>query len=407
MKSRFLGLVGAVVMVAAACGGSGGGTAANSPSSSVPFNVISVAGISGSTGALAASFHFGMQSAAIVLNQQGGILGHKIKITTYDTGGSATNGVSLLTQQLTSTPPDGGTWNFCQCGGSSDEALAENPIAGQYKVISVTNTGATQLQDPKQFPYHFNNSTDARLTAKYLVADVQKMSFKKLALFTSDAAYGQTENQQIGAQLKAANIPYINLTFSATAVDDSPALLQLQSQGVDLIIWSGLGANIGTVLKDRKKIGWNVPMVGDLGVSSSDDLALVGGDKSALTGTSIFAFTADVAGSSISSTASFKNFADTLQTVAPVITGPLHNYLSGWDALQLMKLAATQAGSLDNDKMKAALENLTVPSSAQLLLSPSGFGWTSASHAPVNPADEFEIVSVGPLVNGQFVPPTS
>ena len=36
-------------------------------------------------------------------------------------------------------------------------------------MISVTNTGATQLQDPKQFPYHFNNSTDARLTAQFLV----------------------------------------------------------------------------------------------------------------------------------------------------------------------------------------------------------------------------------------------
>lgn len=403
MRGRFLALTGVAVMVAMACGNSNTGT----PASSAPFNVISVAGVTGATGSLAAAFHYGMQSAALVLNAQGGILGHQIQITTFDTGGSATNGVSLLTQQLTGTPPNGGTWNFCQCGGSSDEALAENPIAGQYKVISVTNTGATQLQDPKQFPYHFNNSTDARLTAQFLVADVQKLTFKKLALFTSDAAYGQTENQQIGAQLKSANIPYINLTFSANAVDDSPALLQLQAQGVDLIIWSGLGANIGTVLKDREKIGWNVPMVGDLGVSSSDDLGLVGGDKNALAGTSIFAFTADVSGSSISSTTAFKQFASTLQSVVPVITGPLHNYLSGWDALQLMKLAATQAGSLDNDKMKAALENLTVPSSSSLLLSPPGFGWTPASHAPVNPASEFEIVKVGPLLNGQFVPPTS
>ena len=401
MRGRYLALSAVALVMAMACGSS------SSAGTTTPFNVLSVAGISGATGSLALAFHQGMESAATVINSQGGILGHQIKITTFDTGGSATTGVSLLTQQLTGAPPTGGTWNFCQCGGSSDEALAENPVAGQYKVISVTNTGATQLQDPSQFPYHFNNSTDARLTAKYLVADVQQLTFKKLALFTSDAAYGQTENKQIGTALTAAGIPYINLTFAAAAVDDSPALLQLQAKGVDLIIWSGLGANIGTVLKDREKIGWNVPMVGDLGVSSSDDLKLVGGDAAALNGTSIFAFSADVHGSSISSSTAFQNFITRLKTITPTIAGPLHNYISGWDALQLMKLAATQANSLDSDKLKAALENLTVPSSNSLLLSPSGFGWTPTSHAPINPSNEFEIVKVGPLQDGQFVPPSS
>jgi len=390
-------------MLTAACGSSSSST--GTQASAIPFNVLSVASLTGATGSLPAAFHNGMQAAALVINNEGGILGHKILITTFDSAGSATNAVSILTQQLNSTPPNGGTWNFCQCGGTSDEALAENPIAGQQKVISVTNTGATQLQDPKQFPYHFNNSTDANLTAKYLVAGVKSMTFSKLALFTSDAAYGQTERKTIGTELKNAGINYVDLTFSASSVDDTPALLQLQSQGVDLIIWSGLGANIGTVLKDREKIGWNVPMVGDLGVSSSDDLGLVGGDKNALTGTKIFAFTADVAGSSIASTAEFQLFLSTLKEVSVVISGPLHNYLSGWDALQIMKLAAEQAGSLDPDKMKAALENLTVPTAnSPLLLSPPGFGWTSTSHAPVNPATEFTIVNVGPVVQGQFQP---
>jgi branched-chain amino acid transport system substrate-binding protein len=400
---RIAWLMGLAVLLVAACGGNSNAPAATS---SVPFNVLSIAAITGANGASGLAFLQGMKAAAIVVNKEGGILGHQVAVQALDPQGNATTAVSMLNQSIDSGPSSG-SWNLCACGGTSDENLAENPVAGKAKLVSITQGGAAQLNDPKTFPYHFNDGSDAALTAKYLAQDVQKLKFTKLALLTEDVAYCQSDISMVGTNLANAGVKYVNQTFSATAVDITPTLLQLKSQGVDQIVWCALGASVGYVLKSRSKIGWDVALMGDLGPASSDDVTLVGGDLSAVKGTSFFAFATDVAGSPISKTSTFKDFQTTLASIVPVITTSLHSYLGGWDAVQAMKLAAEQTKSLDSDKLRSALENLKVPSSSPLLLATNGFGWTAKSHAPVNPPAEFTTVPVGPLRSGQYYPPSS
>src|ERR1051326_1081620 len=139
---RLRTLLGLAVLLVAACGS---GSTSSTPASSVPFNVLAIAAVSGANGASGLAFLQGMKAAAIVVNQGGGILGHKIDITTQDPQGSATTAVSMLDQSLNSPPSGGGTWNFCQCGGTSDENLAENPVAGKAKLISITQAAAAAL----------------------------------------------------------------------------------------------------------------------------------------------------------------------------------------------------------------------------------------------------------------------
>lgn len=63
-------------------------------------NALAVAGGSGPAGATATACTNGIQAAALVINAEGGILGHKVQFKIYDDQGITPQGVSLLSQVL-------------------------------------------------------------------------------------------------------------------------------------------------------------------------------------------------------------------------------------------------------------------------------------------------------------------
>ena len=384
-------------LVLAACGGSSPTTATSSPGT--PFSVLNVDALSGPLSTTAVACTTGMQAAALALNKTGGILGHPVTIQNFDDQGNPTQANSLLSQALTS----GTTWNMAISGGTSDENLAEMPGLNSAKIINISNASSTLLYDPTKNPYHFGISTSSDLTAHFLVNYVQQQNFKKVGLFTYDGAYGQSENASISKWLKAANIPFVNMTFSSTAIDLSPQLLQLKDTGVDAVVWSDLGAQIGYTIKSRAKIGWNIPFIGDLGVSSSDNYTLAG-DPANLNNMVIQQFAVDVYKPLTSQSATFQTFWSNLQSVAVTISQPLHLYVTCYDILQAFNFAAKQLNTLNSDKIKALWESGWTPPAGGLVWATKGWGWTAASHAPVNTADQFSIIKIGKLVQGQVQP---
>lgn len=392
--------IACLALLAAAC--STGGSASNSTSGTgdgTPFNVLIAGALTGATGALGAACVNGIQAAAINLNDSGGILGHKVVLHSFDSGGNPTQAVSLLTQAINS----GTKYQFAYSGSSSDEQVAEGPTVNREKIIGISNNGLLALGDPKVYPYHFLNSSNADVTSKFVVQYAQKQGFKKLALLTEDNSFGQQEHASYTNALKAANIQFVDSVFSATAVDISPTLLQLQSQGVDGVIWNALGTSIGYVLKSRLKVGFMVPFIGDLGVSSGDVLTL-GGGVDAIKNVVMQNWTINVKTPQQANDAKFQKFFETLKSVAPTITQPMQQYGNCYDGLIAYNIAAKQAGTLDPDKVRTALENLKVPSPSPLVVFPSGFGWTAQSHVAVNTTEQFSIVKPGVLKDGQEDP---
>jgi len=388
-----------VGLVLTACGG-GSPSTSSTPSSSTPFSVLNVTALSGPLSTTSIACTNGAQAAALDINSSGGILGHKVQIKSFDDAGTGTQANNLVQQALTS----GTTWNFDYSGGTSDENLAQMPALNGAKIISVANASASQLADPKLNPYHFPISTTPALTSKFLVDYVAKQNYKKVGLFTYDGAFGQSENATISAELKSHNIPFVAMSFSSTAIDLSPQLLQLKDQGVDAVIWSDLGAQIGYTMKSRAKIGWFIPFIGDLGVSSSDTYALAGGDPNVLQNQIIMQFAVDVYKPLDQQSPGFQKFWNNLHSVAVTITQPLHLYVTCYDALHAVKLAAEKVKSLDSDKIKAEWENGWKPPAGQLVWANTGWGWTATSHAPINTPEEFTYIKPGKATEGQVTP---
>ena len=213
-------LAGVLAGALVACGNASTSTA--TPSSTTPFNVLAVGSLTGPTGSLGAACVNGLQTAALLLNASGGIEGHRIQIKTYDSQGNTTQAVSLLQQALGT----GTTWNYTMSGGSSDEALATGPTITQAKIITVAENGLLSLGDATKYPYRFLDTSNSDIISKFVVEHAQKQGFKKLALLTEDNAYGQQERASYSANLKAANVSFVDQVFSATAVDIFTSLVK-------------------------------------------------------------------------------------------------------------------------------------------------------------------------------------
>ena len=383
----------------AAC--ASGAAAPVAPTASSPFNALAVAGVSGPAGATVTACLNGIQAAALVINTEGGILGHRVKLTIYDDQGNTTQGVSLLSQALGSNT----SWQYVHSGGNADEALAMTPTLSRAKLVNMLSTYQAQLGDPAVAPYHFVTGGQTQVGVQVLVDYALKQGYKKIGLFTSDSAFGQQENADMQKALKAANASLVSLPFPASAIDLAPHLLQLQAQGVDAVLWSATGAQIGYVLKSRSKIGWKLPFLGDTGVASGDVWTLAGGADN-LQNVMYLTYPVTLFRTEAQQTPGFKRFMDALHSVAVTINQPLNLYAVCYDELQAMRAAAIGTNSLDADKMRAYLENSFKPPKDTLQFAPNGWGWTKATHLPAGSPDQFVITKAGRVVDGQIQPPS-
>lgn len=396
---RWWAAVGLAIVAIAACGTNN--SANKQQSSNVPFNVLVVSNLSSGAGPANAAFVQGMKAAANSIDDQGGILGHKIQFTVRDTGGDNTQAVTLVTQMLQSSPPGGGTWNFIQSGATSDEQLAELPTVSKYKV-----PGIAVESDPKlaTFPYHWIEGVNISASIKTITDYMKAQGYNKVGFFYQNNAIGTASEAAVGPALQSAGITELKVSYPATAVDLTPQMQQMQALHPDAVLATAQsGPWIGYVLKARAALDFNVPFVGDASFSGADAYSIAG--AALVQGVKYYQWNVDLYVPPAQESAAVKRFRTYLANVTAGYTQPMHQYASGWDALYDMKIAAEQSNSLDPDKIKAALDSLKIPNPSPLITSPSGWGWTSTpdtgqlSHPP---AGAFVICNIGPLVNGQI-----
>jgi branched-chain amino acid transport system substrate-binding protein len=391
-----IGVAVAALMVLAACGGSS--TAATSGE---PFNVLVVSNLSSGAGPANAAFVQGMEAAGNYLNSNGGILGHKLTFTTRDTGGDNTQSVTLVTQMLQSKPTGGGTWNFIQSGASSDEQLAELPTVTKYKVPGIAVESNPKLAT---FAYHWIEGVNISTEVATITAYLKSQNFQKVGFFYQNNAVGTASEALIGPAFAAAGITELKVSYPATAVDVTPQMQQMQAQHPDAVLATAQsGPWIGYVLKAKAALNFNVPFLGDATFSGADAYTIAGAANVA--GVKYYQWNVDLFVPPSQQNAATTTFRTWLGKITSTYTQPMHQYASGWDAIQYMKIAATQANSLDPDKIKAALDSLKIPNPSPLVTSPQGWGWNddpTTGHLSHPAPGAFVVCDIGPLSNGQI-----
>ena len=332
--------------------GSSGGSA--SAASSTPYRVLMITATSGPAASFGQAETAGLKAAVASLNESGGILGHKITLTVANDQADPTMAVSELQSAISS----GNSPNLVEDGLTSNETLALLPILTQNKILGFGETGSDQIDQPSKYPYAFSLSPVPSTGVQAIISYVaQHYPGKKVGVLTGNDAVGQS-SEATYKQLYKGNSDVVFGTYVTTALDQTAALERMRNAGVQVLILSGFGAQVGYVVKARSTIGWNVPVVGDDGVAASALPSLV--NPSTLAGITVENQAISVYKAPAQQSPAQQALLTGLKAQGP-ITQSLLLYSFTWDIMQLVKLAATQAHSVATPSIADALEHLNQP----------------------------------------------
>ncbi len=376
-RRRALGVFaacGTVALVLASCSSSPATPAA---SSSTPFRVLFIDGLSGGFAPIGNGNLAGMNAAVSVINSEGGILGHKVELTSKDDQASPQDAVNILQASLSSGP----TPNLVYAGGSSTENLALLPILTQKKILSVEQGGSTQLSDGTTFPYNFTTAPLPSYEYTAIGDYFQSKGIKSVGVISSNDALGASEIALMEPAFKKLGITYSIQQYSDTALDMTPQLEALKATNAGGLVVIGYGTPIPHIINNLTTLGWNVPVVGNLAVSATPLTTLV--PLNELSNTQLIALILQKYKPIDQQTANVAKGLRAILAQGP-ITQPIYTYSLSYDALQLVALAAKNAGSIQTAAIVRALNHLKAVSNPPYISLPV-MTYTSTLHAPAAP----------------------
>ncbi len=399
-RGRKLGVacVAVVLLAAAACSSSGSsGAKSTATTSSKPYKVEIVVGLSGPLQPFGEANVSAMRAAADVINQAGGMNGRQITIEAKDDQGNSTQAVSIVQSVLaSSTPPD-----LLYLGTGSTEALAMVPLTTSAKVLSIEQAAAADLANPSKFPYNFSVSANTESGYEALGSEFQSKGYKKVAILTSGDAFGGSENTNAVNEFKKLGIDYKSVTYDPKAVDLTPQLEQLQAYKPDVLYFVAYGPSAGHIIENLHTLGWNIPTIGSPAVASTNLTSLV--PAADLAGIQVEAFRIEQYIAPAQRPANLSAMITALKKQG-AIKIPLYVYAFTYDGLQLVHLGVQQAKSTDVAAVTHALENLTQPTDKPYVSFPTE-SYSATQHSLTATPDDFVFLPEGPLVDGMLGAP--
>lgn len=207
----------------------------------------------------------GMKMAADEINAAGGVLGNKVVVVEEDDRGDKTE-IANIMQKYVSRDKVAAVVGDPTTGGTKVAA----PIAQSAKIVllsaGATGPGVVEIGD-----YIFRNTlldtVAAPATVKYVVG---KYGHKRIALVTSvnnDYSVGLSRIFEEGIKAAGASI-VIRESISDGDTDFSAQITKIKVAKPDLIVFSGYYTEGALMMKEARKQGLNVVMVGGDGLQS-------------------------------------------------------------------------------------------------------------------------------------------
>ena len=202
----------------------------------------------------------GIQLAVEEINAVGGYLGRKIELVVKDDKGNPDEG--LRQSQALVTEKVRATIGFCNTGVAMRSLdVFQN---AQLPLIVPCSTGtALTAKFPAPQSYVFRTSARDAIQAPFVVDDIVKRGWTKVALFADKSGYGDGGFQDVVKALAAKNLQPVYVSrFDLGVKDLVDEMKAARSAGADVVFSYTVGPENAVIARARQAIGWKVPQVG-------------------------------------------------------------------------------------------------------------------------------------------------
>jgi len=322
----------------------------------------------------------GIQAAIDDINASGGILGRKLTLVIRDDQSQPPRSIQNMSDLI-----DNEKVVAVFGPTNSGNAMAWRHIPNQKKVVSMGMVGGgTDITKPMSAGsdnYMFRVSMVDREQVAGLMAFAKKSGYKKLGLMAETTGFGSgglKDMQELG-KLQELDVSAVE-RFSVADTDMTSQLNKLKSAGVDAIAVWAQGTPTAQLMRSMEKINWYPPVLSSW---AADNVTFFDAAGKTLAEKPVFMRTM-VDPRTPQQKALFER---TRAKLAAPSAFPFT--IHGYDAVQLVAAAIRQAGSVDGEKIRQALEELKQPVQAVMKTYEKPFSKTQ--HEALT-ADDFAFV---------------
>lgn len=320
-------------------------------------------------------------------NKEGGIDGRKLELVYYDAAGAAAQARTFANRLLTSDKV-----HIIIGGSTTGTSMAISPLAERYETPLIALGSGVPIVEPVQEWVYKIPHTD-RMVAQRVLSDMQKRGFKRFALISETAGFGQSgraETQKVAKDLGLTIVA--DETYAPTDTDMTAQLTRIRSTNPDAIFVFGAGQGPAILTGNHRQLGMTAPLYQSHGVASTQFIELAG---AAAEGVRVPSAPILVADQLPDSDPQKKLLLDFIEEYSAAF-GQTPSAFAGnaYDSMLILRDALERAGSVDGKALRQAIEE-----TSDLVATNGIFNMTPEDHNGL----EFQSLKMLEIRDGEFV----
>ena len=202
----------------------------------------------------------GIKQAVDEINAVGGYLGRKIQIVVKNDQANPDIGLKM-SQELVDEKVTA-TIGFCNTGVAMKSL--ETFQSNKMPLIVPCSTGTpVTAKYPAPESYIFRTSPRDSIQAPFVVEDIVKRGWDKVAVFADTTGYGDAGMKDLEAALTAKKLKPVYVARFALGVKDlSEELKAARAAGANVVFSYTVGPENAVIARGRQALAWKVPQVG-------------------------------------------------------------------------------------------------------------------------------------------------
>ncbi|MHB8667498.1 MAG: ABC transporter substrate-binding protein [Burkholderiales bacterium] len=284
------------------------------------------------------------------INAEGGVLGRKLQLVSYDSAGSAEKARTFAKRLIEEDKVD-----VIVGGSTTGETMAVIPLVEAAHIPFISLAGAVVITEPVK-KWVFKTPQTDRMACEKIFIDMKARKISKIALISGNGGFDKSMRAQCLGVAKNYGIDVIaDETYGDGDTDMTAQLTKIKNTaGVQAVLNAGFGAGPAIVTKNYRQVGITLPFYQSHGVASKEYIKLSGGAAEGVRLPAGALLVADHLPASDPQRAvllSYKNAYES-KYKSDVSTFGGH----AWDGLMIAVNAMKAAGSTDKDKVRDAIE---------------------------------------------------
>jgi branched-chain amino acid transport system substrate-binding protein len=205
------------------------------------------------------------------INAEGGVLGRKLQLVAYDSGGDAEKARTFVKRLIEQDKVD-----LIVGGSTTGETMAAVPLVEAAGVPFISLAGAVVIVEPTK-KWVFKTPHTDRMACDKVFVDMKGRGFTKAALISGSGGFDKSMRAEC---LKVAPNHGIQIvadeTYGATDNDMTAQLTKIKGSGAQAVLNAGFGQGPAVVTRNAKQVALNLPLYQSHGVASKEYIKLSG-----------------------------------------------------------------------------------------------------------------------------------